>query len=304
MGNIYFTDPTGFTFQANPATPMTMTVVNTPAGITTHIDITNTILSIQGTTGPLDVTGSEGFYAASDVTIGNGTLAGIDGSVVVTGFGSDVGTGIITTILDRDAGPALGVVVTSSNDGAETITGLIPATIGFNGQSALNLYTPAGSTDTVYQSVDTFNLYAGAGSTVNLDSSGDRIDYLTILGAAQVNVAQGDPSFIDYADGAAGSLNIEADPARPSAVSDVTINAASIGGYNVTLGDGPEGFESFQFGLTGGTPSDDQPRQTERGRIDARAPDVIPSSPDHRANLTDSTTREACPRRSTSRRCR
>ena len=255
MGNIHFTDPTGFTFQANPATPMTMTVVNTPAGITTNIDITNTILSIQGTTGPLDVKGSEGSYPSSNVTIGDGTLAGIDGNVVVTGFGSDAGTGIITTILDQDAGPASNVVVTSSNDGAETITGLIPATIGFNGQSALNLYTPAGSTDTVYQSVNTFNLYAGAGSTVNLDSSGDRIDYLTILGAAQVNVAQGDPSFIDYADGAAGSLNIEADPARPSAVSDVTINAASIGGYNVTLGDGPEGFESFQFGLTGGTPS-------------------------------------------------
>ncbi len=163
------------------------------------------------------MTGSEGEYLPSDVTVGNGTLAGIDGNVVVTGYGSAAGTGIIMTILDQDAAPASNVVVTSSSAAAETITGLIPATIGFSGQSTLNLYTPAGSTDTVYQSVDTFNLYAGAGSTVNLDGDGYWIDYMTILGAALVNVSQGNPTFVDYSGGAAASLNIEADPARPPA---------------------------------------------------------------------------------------
>ena len=253
-GTIDFTNSTGFTFQTNPATLMTMTVVNTPANITTDIDITNTNLTILATTGPLNVTGSEGEYPDSNVTIGDGTLAGIDGNIVVTGFGSAANTGIIMTILDQNASPASNVVITSSSVGAETITGLIPATIAFNGQSALNLYTPAYSTDTVYQSVDTFNLYAGAGSTVNLDHSAYDINDLTVLGAAQVNVAQGDPTFIDYGAGAAGSLNIEADPARPTAVTDVTINATSIGGYQLTLGDGLEGFDSFQFGLSGGTP--------------------------------------------------
>ncbi len=253
-GAINFTNLTGFTFQTNPATPMTMTVVDTPASITTNLDLTNTNLTVQATTGPLDVAGSEGHYPDSEVTIGDGTLANIDGNITITGFGSAASTGIIATILDQDAGPASNVMVTSSSSGAETITGLIPATIAFNGQSALSLYTPADSTDTVYQSVDTFNLYAGAGSTVNLDHAGYSINDLTVLGAAQVNVAQGDPTFIDYGAGAAGSLNIEADPARPTATTSVTINATAIGGYQLTLGDGLEGFNSFQYGLAGSTP--------------------------------------------------
>ena len=253
-GTISFTNLTGFTFATNPATPLTMTVVNTPASITTNLDLTNTILTVQATVGPLDVAGSEGQYPDSEVTIGDGTLASIDGNVTIRGFGSAPSTGIIATILDQDAGPASNVMVTSSTSGAETITGLIPATIAFNGQSALNLYTPAGSTDTVYQSVDTFNLYAGAGSTVNLEGAGYNINDLTVLGAAQVNVAQGDPTYIDDGAGAAGSLNIEADPARPAATTAVTINATAIGGYALTLGDGAEGFESFQYGLAGGTP--------------------------------------------------
>ena len=37
-------------------------------------------------------------------------------------------------------------------------------------------------------------------------------------------------------------------------MSDVTIDAASIGGYALALGDGGQGFDSFQFGPGGGTP--------------------------------------------------
>ena len=195
-----------------------MTVVNTPANITTYLDLTNADPGHPGH----DRTRwtcrrAKASIPTSKVTIGNGTL---------TGHGQQRRSSPASVTSRRhrihhdDPRPGRRACVGCGRShlrhaGAETITGLTAATIAFNGQSTLNLYTPAGSTDTVYQSVDTFNLYAGAGSTVNVDQSAYTVNDLTVLGAAVVNVAQGDPTFIDYGAGEAGSLNIEADPATP-----------------------------------------------------------------------------------------
>jgi hypothetical protein len=248
IGAIDFTNPTGLTFEGVESTPITMTVVNTPAGVTTSLNLTDANLTILGTSGPLNVTGSEGSYPQSNVTIGNGTLAGIAGSIVLSGEAGGPTYGYIVTILDQDAGPASNVAVTGVGFD-EVITGLIAASISFDGRGSLNLYGPAGSTYSVGESIATFNLFAGSGSTVNiLDPYVDAINFLTVLGAAQVNIAQGDLK------GISNNITIEADPSRPTALTDVTINATQDGGdWNFLLGDGPSGFDAFQFAIGDGT---------------------------------------------------
>jgi hypothetical protein len=241
MGSIDFTDLTGFSYEVTGASAsyVTMTVENTPAGFTSVLTMSGTDLTILGITGPLDVYGYLGYVAEGSVTVGNGTLQGIDGAVEIESDTLSV-RGFATTIDDQDDGPEPNVLVSDVGGIAETITGLAPASIGVDGGSLLNLYGSAGSTYTVSESDVAFNLDAGAGSTVNLYTSYPYdIESLTVIGASQVNVSQGDLRYFD-------DDTIEDDPSDPDALIDVTINASDdTGNWSFVLGDGPSGFNSF-----------------------------------------------------------
>ncbi len=241
IGAIDFIDPTGFSYEETSpvASGITMTVANTPAGFTTALSISGTDLTILATTGPLDVNGYQGYNAESFVTVGNGTLQGIDGEVVIRGQSSGV-NGFVTTLDDRNDSPHSNVVIADTIV-PETITGLAPATIGFDANGYLNLEGSAGSTCTVDISAGSFNLDAGAGSTVNLDPGPFAIESLTVIGAAQVNVGQGDLSRFN-------NDTIEASPNDPNAPIAVTINATEdSGAWGFLLGDGAPGLDSFEF---------------------------------------------------------
>jgi hypothetical protein len=243
IGTINFTALTGFSYEeTSPAVSgITMTVENTPAGITSSLTISGTNLTILATTGPLDVLGYEGEPPESFVTVGDGSLAGIVGALVIKSNSSGV-NGFATTIDGRLDGPHGNVVITVAAGVAETITGLAPASVGFDGGGFLNLYGSAGSTYTVVDSVGPFNLYAGAGSTVNLESGTPyQVKDLTVIGGSVVNVGQGDLSHFS-------DDTIEDDPNQPNDLIAVTVNAtADNGTWSFLLADGPSGFDSLEF---------------------------------------------------------
>jgi uncharacterized repeat protein (TIGR03803 family) len=219
----YTLSPTGSMLILLPPSA-TMTVNDTPIGATTTLQLANTVLSIEGTTGPLDLTNGSG-----QVTIGNGSLASIQGEVSVAGASSS----FPVTIDDHAAAPATNVrFAVDSSIVAPDILGLAPAEIVFPQQSGgVTVSGPAGST---YSLTDFYSfdptLYAGKGSmvTVNVGSA-------LVLGAGQVNVGGGQLI------GNISKVEVDPDPARPTDVTNLSINDSSDFSISCTLGDDPSG---------------------------------------------------------------
>jgi hypothetical protein len=239
-GTLHFSDLESLSLEV-PSAGAAITVDDTPAGATTTLSLYNTTLAVLGTTGPLDASGEQGYGQLfnSTVTIGDGTLSDIQGDVNLEGDGLGDG-GLIVKLEDQDDVAHSGVLMSPTSLGVDTIAGIAPAEIGFNGGGTEEIDGSAGSTYDVTGNYSPVSLFAGAGSVVGLNPTEQTsITSLTVLGAATVNA-----NFT----GTLSGVTVETDPARPTDMTDLVVNATEEIYSEFTLGDGPTGFESIYSG--------------------------------------------------------
>ena len=220
-------------------------IQNTPIGATTELDTSSVAIgavNVLGTTGPLSLAnlnngdssfgyaGGLFYFAASSVTIGNGTLQNIAGPIA---FGR--GYHAPTTIDDRaDSSPRQVTFsdvpnVYNYNTTDYVISGLAPAAF-YASTSILSpqfdIYGPAASQYTARRALQNARLFAGAGSTVEVTNSSSfpYLPAMTILGAQSVLIdPQQSISFnSDY------QISVIADPARPTALSDLVVDYSHV----------------------------------------------------------------------------
>jgi hypothetical protein len=233
---------------------MAVQVQNTPGGATTEIDtLTNAIgnVTITGTTGPLSLanlnssaSGEFFNFAASSVTIGNGTLQGINGAINIGGSYAVP----LTTIDDRnnptssyltfDDDPGTGNPAMKIGSGSSIIFQFnVPSTSHFD------VYGAANSQYVVNDSALSTRLFTGLNSTVIAGSgSGSRqVAAMTILGAKSVLF---NPENLTVRPGR--TLSIVPDPARPADKTDLTVDLGPSrdSGFNLdSIGNGLLAFD-------------------------------------------------------------
>lgn len=255
--------------------PVDATVQNTPAGATTQITTvlssannthTNGVLNVLGTTGKLilgDMYGvtptngdkftwpglagsmitswSDGI-SFSQINIGNGSLAGIQGEILLKGD-SHTTTTTVTNIDGRNDAARSNVVFTrpsySSNPFPtqfvpyQQVDGLASAPIYF-GQfyqqtHPLNIYGSAGSAYNVISGPVNMNLYAGAGSSTTL-----RGTPLTVFGGSTVTMLMPTgltlPNFTGVPE-----FHVQQDPANPAPINIIVerTDASSSGNFRL-----------------------------------------------------------------------
>jgi hypothetical protein len=238
-----------------------LTIVNTPAGVTTHFTTVDNVpigaVDVQATSGNLafgptlvsqnalqisDLTRRE--FRASSVNIGNGTLQSILGDIYFASFSYVVPGG---TVFDNHADIARDVRLGgNTTDTRDFWAGLAPARLYVSDsmEASLKILGSPGSHYQINQAPKDVTLMAGAGTTVkfldnNTSSGGGFVPYgMSIYGAQQVTLNW--PQNLSYAQGA--TIYINPSPDRPNEitelVADFTMFAAEMNVDNAGNGMG------------------------------------------------------------------
>ena len=229
-------------------------IQNTPGGATTELDtLTNAIgnVTVQATTGALALGDLSSFahdefynFAAASVSIGGGSLSGLKGNV-------DIGALYavpLTTIDDSNdtaapqmtlqdqassgnvalGGPSTGSIVFQSN---------VPTTSQFNIDSAANAQW------TINDAPQNTQLFANPGTQIAITrgKTSGSFPPLTILGAQSVSLdGQNGVGF-----SSSKNLKVEADPVRPTDVTNLTVNLSNTFQDNLSLNAAGGGLFSF-----------------------------------------------------------
>ena len=229
-------------------------VQNTPAGATTELDtLTNALgnVTIRGTTGILslaDMSNSahdEFFnFAAASVNIGGGSMLAINGNVNI---GASYAVPLTTfddtsdttapqmTLQDQAstgnvalAGPSTGSVVFQSN---------IPATSHFD------IHGAARAQWSINDAQPNTQLFANTGSqlSVTRGKNSFRFPPMTVLGAGSISMdGQNGVQFSSSA-----QFKVEADPARPTDITNLTVDLSNTFQDNLKIDAAGSGFFSF-----------------------------------------------------------
>ena len=237
-------------------------VQNTPAGTTTELYTeTNAIsdLTVLGTTGPLgldNVTFASGAeysaFAAGSLTIGEGDLSAINGSITV-GSAAVLGKVTIDDRSDATSRQATFALVPSTSYFG--LAGLSPAAIDvyqFASFPEFDLYGAAASTYSFQGGLQNTRFFAGAGSSVELtqSKSSNVIAPLSVFGAATVLIdLRTNPSIQSTS-----TINVAPDPSRPTDTTDLTVDFTKIPVSGLALGSVGGGIYAL-FGNGNNTPA-------------------------------------------------
>ncbi|HEY1600964.1 MAG TPA: putative Ig domain-containing protein [Pirellulales bacterium] len=227
---------------------------NTPSGASTELDtLTNAIgnVTVQGTTGALSLgdlshSASDEFYnfAAASVNIGGGSMLAINGNLflgasyavpLTTIDDSNDTTAPQMTLEDQSSfdnialgGPSTGSIVFQFN---------IPTTSHFDIHGAANAQWSINDTQPNTQ------LFANTGSQVSVTrgKTSGRFPPMTVLGAGSI--------LMDGQDGvnltSSAQFKVAADPARPTDVTNLTVNLSNTFQDNLKIDTAGSGFFSF-----------------------------------------------------------
>ncbi len=216
-------------------------IQNTPGGATTELDtLTNAIggVTVQGTTGTLSLGGN---FAAASVNIGGGTLLALEANV---NFGASYAVPL-TTIDDRNDNTApqmtlqdlSSITLEGASTGGVVFQSNIPSTSHFDIHGAPTAQWSINDT------LPNTQLFANTGSQISVTrgKTSGRFPPITILGAQSI--------LLDGQNGvgfsASANLKVEADPARPTDVTNLTVNLSNTFQDNLSLNAAGGGFFSF-----------------------------------------------------------